>query len=37
MGPDGGVAATYRKLHMFDVDVAGVSYRESAAGSQYER
>jgi predicted amidohydrolase len=31
VGPDGGVAATYRKLHMFDVDVGGVSYRESAA------
>ncbi len=26
----GAVAATYRKLHMFDVDVGGVSYRESA-------
>ena len=31
VGPDGGVAATYRKLHMFDVDIGGVSYRESAA------
>ena len=31
MGPDGAVAATYRKLHMFDVDVGGVRYRESAA------
>jgi predicted amidohydrolase len=29
--PDGTVAAVYRKLHMFDVDVGGVSYRESAA------
>ena len=29
--PDGSVAAVYRKLHMFDVDVGGVSYRESAA------
>jgi predicted amidohydrolase len=28
--PDGGVAAVYRKLHMFDVDVGGVAYRESA-------
>ena len=27
----GRVAAVYRKLHMFDVDVGGVSYRESAA------
>jgi predicted amidohydrolase len=31
VGPDGAVAGTYRKLHMFDVDVGGVSYRESAA------
>lgn len=28
--PDGEVTAVYRKLHMFDVDVGGVSYRESA-------
>src|SRR3954468_9722001 len=28
-GPDGDRLATYRKLHMFDVDVADVSYRES--------
>jgi predicted amidohydrolase len=27
----GEVVATYRKLHMFDVDVGGVAYRESAA------
>ncbi|MSO42548.1 MAG: carbon-nitrogen hydrolase family protein [Solirubrobacterales bacterium] len=27
--PEGEVAAIYRKLHMFDVDVGGVSYRES--------
>ena len=31
VGPDGAVAAVYRKIHMFDVDVGGVSYRESAA------
>ena len=31
VGPDGAVAAVYRKVHMFDVDVGGVSYRESAA------
>src|SRR5680860_1294515 len=31
--PEGEVTATYRKIHMFDVDVAGVEYRESA----YER
>jgi predicted amidohydrolase len=29
--PAGEVAAVYRKLHMFDVDVGGVSYRESGA------
>ena len=28
-GPDGEVAATYRKIHMFDVEVGGRSYRES--------
>jgi deaminated glutathione amidase len=27
--PDGGVAAVYRKIHLFDVDVAGQRYRES--------
>jgi len=26
---DGEIVATYRKIHMFDVDVGGVSYRES--------
>jgi deaminated glutathione amidase len=26
---DGEILATYRKIHMFDVDVGGVSYRES--------
>lgn len=26
---DGEVVSTYRKIHMFDVDVGGVSYRES--------
>jgi deaminated glutathione amidase len=29
--PDGSTAGVYRKLHMFDVDVGGISYRESAA------
>lgn len=29
IGPDGEIAAAYRKIHMFDVDVGGVSYRES--------
>ncbi len=31
VGPDGGIRATYDKIHMFDVDVgAGDRYRESA-------
>jgi predicted amidohydrolase len=29
IGPGGEDLAVYRKIHMFDVDVAGVSYRES--------
>jgi deaminated glutathione amidase len=29
VGPDGGDIAVYRKIHMFDVDAGGVSYRES--------
>jgi predicted amidohydrolase len=29
LGPDGTARAVYRKLHLFDADVAGVSYRES--------
>jgi deaminated glutathione amidase len=30
-GPDGGVLATYRKIHLFDVDIpGGVSFAESA-------
>jgi predicted amidohydrolase len=29
VGPDGEVGAAYRKIHMFDVDVGGVAYRES--------
>jgi len=29
IGPSGEDAAVYRKIHMFDVDVEGVSYRES--------
>ncbi len=28
-GPDGEQRAIYRKIHMFDVEVGGVSYRES--------
>ncbi len=37
IGPDGADLAVYRKVHMFDVDVGGVAYRESAhedAGSE---
>jgi predicted amidohydrolase len=30
VGPDGEVKAVYRKVHMFDVEVAGRVYRESA-------
>jgi predicted amidohydrolase len=36
-GPDGEQLATYRKIHMFDVEVGDVEYRESAieeAGDQ---
>jgi predicted amidohydrolase len=29
VGPDGSVKATYRKIHMFDVEVDGTTYRES--------
>jgi predicted amidohydrolase len=29
VGPDGEVAASYRKMHMFDVEVGGRTYRES--------
>jgi predicted amidohydrolase len=37
IGPDGEDLAVYRKIHMFDVDAGGVSYRESdheQAGSE---
>ncbi len=29
IGPDGGIRATYRKIHLFDVEVDGTVYRES--------
>jgi predicted amidohydrolase len=29
IGPGGDIEAIYRKIHMFDVDVGGVAYRES--------
>jgi predicted amidohydrolase len=31
VSPAGEIVATYAKMHMFDVDVAGVAYRESDA------
>jgi predicted amidohydrolase len=31
VGPAGEVRAVYRKIHMFDVEVEGVTYQESAA------
>lgn len=37
IGPDGADLATYRKIHMFDVEAGGVAYRESdheQAGSE---
>ncbi len=30
IGPDGADLAVYRKIHMFDVEAGGVTYRESA-------
>jgi predicted amidohydrolase len=30
-GPDGELVAAYRKIHLFDVEVAGLVYRESEA------
>ncbi len=30
-GPDGDLVAAYRKIHLFDVEVAGLVYRESEA------
>lgn len=30
VGPDGGLKSVYRKLHMFDVEVDGVTYAESS-------
>ena len=35
--PDGELVAAYRKIHMFDVDVGGVSYRESDARAARRR
>jgi predicted amidohydrolase len=39
LSPSGEVEAVYRKIHMFDVEVAGVTYRESeteAPGAEIE-
>jgi predicted amidohydrolase len=30
IGPDGAVRAVYRKMHLFDVDLPGTAFRESA-------
>jgi predicted amidohydrolase len=35
-GPDGELKAVYRKIHMFDVEVGGVEYRESDASEPAE-
>ncbi len=29
LGPDGGVVSVYRKIHLFDVSLAGAAFRES--------
>jgi len=36
-GPDGEARAVYRKIHMFDVEVGGVDYRESATEEPGDR
>jgi len=35
--PDGNRVATYRKIHMFDIDVEGAAYRESATNRPGDR
>ena len=35
--PEGEIVATYRKIHMFDVEVGGVTYRESEGEQAGER
>ena len=37
VGPDGELRAVYRKIHMFDVEVDDVAYRESAVRSPARR
>ena len=34
--PEGELVATYRKIHLFDVEVGGLTYRESEAGEHGE-
>jgi predicted amidohydrolase len=36
VGPDGEIRAVYRKLHLFDVEVGGTVYRESAGAEPGE-
>jgi predicted amidohydrolase len=36
VGPDGEIRAVYRKIHLFDVTVDGVEYRESATEERGE-
>jgi deaminated glutathione amidase len=36
LGPNGEARAVYRKIHMFDVEVGGVEYRESATEERGE-
>ena len=36
VGPDGEIRAAYRKIHLFDVEVAGTAYRESDGESPGE-
>ena len=37
ISPDGEIAAVYRKIHLFDVEVGGTAYRESATESPGEQ
>jgi predicted amidohydrolase len=37
VGPDGEIRAVYRKIHMFDVEVDGVNYEESASEEPGDR
>jgi deaminated glutathione amidase len=36
VGPDGELKAVYRKIHMFDVEVGGIEYRESEHSEPYD-